>query len=267
MIDARTLNQEFSDEFDVLYNNISSNQAPGLDQYEKSLFLTRAQDDIVKSYFNPMNNKLQAGYDDNQRRQIDFSMITKSKVYNSFSGPIFDLRTNTRSVTLDDTDEILMFINEYVEVTRDGKTDQRLVVDPIDYNEYSRIMQKPYKRPTKNRAWRLLDNTGGVRKSEIIVGPTDILTKYVVRYIKRPRAIILNDFGTAQEHDVTIDGCWQMQPCELDPILYPEIIQRAVELAWAAYKEPSLGNQLSLNSMSKTDIGMSAPSNDRRQQQ
>lgn len=36
------LSREFSDEFDVLFNNISSNQAPGLDQYEKSLFLTRA---------------------------------------------------------------------------------------------------------------------------------------------------------------------------------------------------------------------------------
>lgn len=40
-MNTRTLNQEFSDEFDVLYNNISSNQAPGLDEYEKSLFLTR----------------------------------------------------------------------------------------------------------------------------------------------------------------------------------------------------------------------------------
>lgn len=36
------LNEEFSNEFDVLYNNISSNQAPGLDQYEKSVFFTRA---------------------------------------------------------------------------------------------------------------------------------------------------------------------------------------------------------------------------------
>lgn len=34
--------QEFSDEFDVLYNNIMSNQAPGLDEYEKSVFLTKA---------------------------------------------------------------------------------------------------------------------------------------------------------------------------------------------------------------------------------
>ena len=31
---------EFSNQFDVLYNNITSNQAPGLNEYEKSVFLT-----------------------------------------------------------------------------------------------------------------------------------------------------------------------------------------------------------------------------------
>lgn len=51
-------NEEFSNEFDVLYNNITSNQAPGLDEYEKSVFLTKAQDEIVKAYFNPKTNKV-----------------------------------------------------------------------------------------------------------------------------------------------------------------------------------------------------------------
>ena len=34
--------QEFSSEFDVQYNNIASKAAPGLDEYEKSIFLTKA---------------------------------------------------------------------------------------------------------------------------------------------------------------------------------------------------------------------------------
>lgn len=75
------LNNEFSNEFDVLYNNITSNQAPGLDEYEKSVFLTKAQDEIVKAYFNPKTNKVQEGFDGNEKRQIDFSMIMRSKVY------------------------------------------------------------------------------------------------------------------------------------------------------------------------------------------
>ena len=44
--------QEFSNEFEVLYNNIMSNQAPGLDEYEKSIFLTKAQEELVRDYFN-----------------------------------------------------------------------------------------------------------------------------------------------------------------------------------------------------------------------
>ena len=39
--------QEFSTEFDLLYDNISSNQAPGLTEYEKSVFLTQAQEALV----------------------------------------------------------------------------------------------------------------------------------------------------------------------------------------------------------------------------
>jgi hypothetical protein len=35
---------EFSWEFDVLYNNISNGNAPGVNEYEKSVFLTRAQE-------------------------------------------------------------------------------------------------------------------------------------------------------------------------------------------------------------------------------
>lgn len=33
---------EFNATFDIIYNNLFSNQAPGLDEYEKSVFLTNA---------------------------------------------------------------------------------------------------------------------------------------------------------------------------------------------------------------------------------
>ena len=62
--------QEFSNEFDVLYNNIMSNQAPGIDDYEKSVFLTKAQLEILKNYFNPKGNKYQEGFDNSRMRVI-----------------------------------------------------------------------------------------------------------------------------------------------------------------------------------------------------
>lgn len=73
--------QEFNTNFDLLYNNIASNQAPGLDEYEKSVFLTKAQLELVKNYFNPKGNKYQEGFDQSPKRQLDFSTITDLMVY------------------------------------------------------------------------------------------------------------------------------------------------------------------------------------------
>lgn len=299
---------EFSNEFDVLYNSITSNQAPGLDEYEKSVFLTKAQDDIVKSYFNPKSNKSREGFDGNEKRQIDFSMIMKSIKYevinvkaatgttvkqstdgnlrtigdiqsicvlkngiwtlpsenmdeeinttslnvklengvlnvNPFLESFFDGRLSSKAVTLED--DVLMFINEYVQVE-----DRRLTVVPINYMEYSRLMSKPYKRPLKNQAWRLLDNSNGYKKSEIVVGPNDEIQTYAARYVKRPRAIRLDNFS----NEVTLDGGSTKQECELDPILHPEILQRAIELAKAAYMG-DLNSQVALGHTSQTNIG------------
>lgn len=265
-------NLEFSNEFDVLYNSITSNQAPGLDEYEKSVFLTKAQDEIIKAYFNPKTNKTQEGFDGNEKRQIDFSMIMRSHIYEPsrgasdiFTTSFFDLRDNTKAVALDP--DILMFVNEYVEVTRNDKRNVRLTVVPISYMEYSRLMSKPFKRPIKNQAWRLLDNSNGIKKAELIVGPIDTITKYVIRYVKRPRAIILDVLsdGTSLDGYVGADGegnptanvseAVQGITCELDPILHPEILQRAVELAKAAYTG-DLASQLALGQSSQTNMGI-----------
>lgn len=72
--------EEFSNEFDLFYNNIMSNQAPGLNEYEKSVFLTKAQDDIIKKYFTLKGNKYNEDFDGSIKRNVDFS-----KLYRTFS--------------------------------------------------------------------------------------------------------------------------------------------------------------------------------------
>ena len=42
---------EFSVEFDILYNNIQSSQAPGLNLLQKSIALTQAKEDVVKQLY------------------------------------------------------------------------------------------------------------------------------------------------------------------------------------------------------------------------
>lgn len=234
----RWTDDEWEERFDVLYNNITSNQAPGLNTYEKSVLLTKAQDEVLKNHFSASSqgNTLKEGFDDSAKRQIDFSMLTKSKTVTAFSSTgTFDPRPESRSVEL--PSGIMMIINEIVQVTRNNNT-VNLIVVPLRFDEYNRMMAKPYKRPLKNQAWRLI-NSESVNKADLIVGPGDIISSYIVRYIRKPKPIIIGNLDS-----LTIDGCQYgtggdgyAQGCELDPILYEEILQRAVELgkiAWTA---------------------------------
>ena len=312
---------EFSDQFDVLYNNITSNQAPGLNEYEKSLFLTKAEKEIVKNYFtaNSKGNTVGHGFDDSAKRQADFSVLMKTSICVE-GGPCilscaFDGNTVTKNLSdiiltddngkeipwdvasLDtaytisrsgaDNDYTIYIEGEtyYVEgfpfelgeeddgtITRiensaaifriDPRsmvysfpkdayivinealytTDKKILqIVPLRYDEYMRFMSKPFKRPLKNQAWRLM-NSGDV------VGDKGAATKYVeiitnswneneiasynIRYVRVPKPIIVAPLGD----DLTIDGeHGPSNQCEIDPILHEDILQRAVELAKIAW--------------------------------
>ena len=95
--------QEFSDAFDTLLNsyNTQANFGEGaskaeitLDEYEKSVLLTQAQDMIVKSYFYANHNAQGQGFDDSIRRQVDFSSLIKTATLDKASdqGSVFDDR-------------------------------------------------------------------------------------------------------------------------------------------------------------------------------
>lgn len=228
--------EEMDNMFDVLYNNITSNQAPGLNAYEKSVFLTKGQDEILKNYFNPKSkgNTTQDGFDGSVKRQVDFSMLTSVETKSSgFESPLFDTRENTKSVGL--PSKLMFAINEVVEVTRDSKK-VILQVIPIKFDEYSRLMCKPYKRPLKYQAWRLTNNNTS-NKADIVIGPSDTLTKYTIRYVRRPNPIIVSNLD-----GLTIEGKSTASECELDPTLHEEILQRAVELAKVAWTNTGQDN-------------------------
>lgn len=211
-----------------------SNQAPGLDEYEKSVFLTKAQSEILKNYFNPKGNKYGEGFDNSPKRQIDFSRLVKAVKPVELTAPgtyvKFDARSKLYTMPID----ILLVLNETAMNTLDTIT--RLIsIVPIDFNEYSRLMSKPYKQPLKSQGWRLL-HAGAVsgQVAEIIVKSGSTLTDYTLRYVRRPNPIILTNLSDTYSN-VSIDGITAVTECELDPILHPEILQRSVELAKAAY--------------------------------
>lgn len=226
--------QEFSNEFDVLYNNIMSNQAPGLDEYEKSVFLTKAQLEILKNYFNPKGNKYGQGFDENAKRQIDFSTLITVAKPSQYTPDGSYVKFDDRSQLYKMPQDILLMLNETGINTVDGV--KRLVsIIPMNYEEYARLMSKPWKQPLKNQGWRLFQSTDGVDFiSEVVIKYNSSLTDYKIRYVKRPKPVILANLAD-EYSNVSIEGINTITECELDPILHPEILQRAVELAKSAY--------------------------------
>lgn len=226
--------QEFSSEFDILYNNIMSNAAPGLDEYEKSVFLTKAQEEILKNYFNPKGNKYQEGFDDNEKRQIDFSSLVTVITIPSYSSSQY-IRMDDRSLLFLMPNDMLFALNEVCEITENNIN--RLVnVVPINFIEYSRLISKPYKQPLKNQCWRLISsNSEKDRVFELILPFGSIVPgSYRIKYISRPAPIILVDLST-EYPGLSINGITSVTECELDPSIHYEILQRAVELAKSTY--------------------------------
>ena len=127
------------------------------------------------------------------------------------------------------------------------KTKKDFVIVPISYKEYDREMSKPYAQPLKKQAWRLFQNSavGFDINSELIprfnivqsvadsnhAGDTkgDVVFIYKIRYVKRPRPIILESLPNGLE----IDGESNESDCELNPIVHRDILSKAVELAFA----------------------------------
>lgn len=149
--------EEFSNEFDVLYNNISNNMAPGVNEYEKSVFLTKAQSEIIKAYFNTSSNKIRVGFDASERRQYDFSILLRT-------ASLFNINTVKERVTtlekIDKRSQVFLFPEDYFlsvnEVISDAN--QFYSVLPITYTEYQRMMTKPYPYPPKRMAWRIISD-------------------------------------------------------------------------------------------------------------
>lgn len=219
---------EFSNEFDVLYNNIMSNAAPGLNEYEKSVFLTKGQEEIVKNYFNPKGNKYGEGMDDSPKRQVDFSELIK--VAKGTPNTISPLTFDKRAKVFDLPSDLFIVINEAVSTNTGTKQ-----VIPISYAEYTRLMSKPYKEPLKYQAWRIISTSSEKISTELIVNSNETIAEYLLRYIRRPAPIITADLSS-EYGNLTINGIGTISECELNPIIHQEILQRAVELAKAAYE-------------------------------
>lgn len=157
--------EEFSTEFDVLYNSITSNAAPGFNDYEKSVLLTLAQEELIKSYFVANNNTTGVGLDGSQKRHYDFSTLIKIKTLDNIIYSIWTTRliTGVSVPVFKDANNIFLVPNDVFLVLNEHLTvkNNSYIVFPISYDSYNLLMSKPFPYPNKRQAWRLDSSING----------------------------------------------------------------------------------------------------------
>lgn len=203
-------NEEFSNEFDVLYNSITSNQAPGLDEYEKSVFLTKAQSDLLREYFNAKVDATNGGFDGSQKRQYDFSTLIR--VANLFNVNTIkervtaDEKIDRRSLVFCFPEDYFLSVNEIV-----FDNNKAYSVLPISYDNYQNLMLKPYTMPVKKGVWRLFTDKKNCNYVQEYINNTDVDYKILSTWADQKRNLSITikkyDWDSSYAHDTfTING-------------------------------------------------------------
>lgn len=248
---------EFSREFDILYNNITSNQAPSLNSYEKSVFLTQAQEAIVIDLYRGISNK---PFDLTEETSSylspiikDFIITTKKDVddeelVNSLA-PLYNV-TMMSAFESNAVQDCWFIVYESALVSYEGKSCNQNVmheVVPTTYDTFLRKQRNPFKRPNKHRVLRLnigsIDENLNSRSIYLIHGKNSEIKSYRCTYIKRPNPIILEDLGIYGGYDLNINGKSGKSECELGSAIHREILYKAVELAKAVWTSTIINSE------------------------
>lgn len=252
--------EEFNREFDLMYNNVMSDMAPGLDGYEKSVFLTLAQEEVVKQLY---SGTLGDGFESSELNRRYLANLIRQGVVTS-SDSKFPSTTNGglklisgyRWYTIPlgtSTAPLLVLLAEQAECSGiNGCCDNSdetaiLNVQPVKYDEINKVLNNPFRRPNNTQALR-----ADINSQEVVIITHVPLMKYTYEYLKKPYPIIVEDLSAYTDaigSPITIDGHQTVtrivdgeqrdgatgEGSELDSALHRTILKYAVQLAAASW--------------------------------
>ena len=239
-------NSELKNEFLIHYNAIASNSAPGLDDYEISVFLTQAQLELVKNYYNPLGNKYKDGFENSEKRRNDLKELLVA--YASIDKIVSTLGIVPESQFFEIPNNVFVIVQELAKVsTNDCFNGKYIDIYPKTHDEFNTNIKNPFKRPDQDHVWRLDYSKMSNSKVVELISPYNIV-EYKVRYIRYPMPIVLTDLGAAFPGEgLSIDNVTVETPCELSEEIHREILDRAVELALRDYKPSNLESKIQLD--------------------
>lgn len=211
--------EELSNAFDTLINAFNVKSEFGeqnkfvFDEYEKSLFLTQSQEEIVIGLYS--GRYIGKSFEETEElRKYLKNLINSVTLRESLDNP------NTFVLP----DNVLFITHESVRFN-DCDTEcingDSIEVIPVKQDDVNRVLKNPFKRPNKRKVLRI---DSGSNTVELISRYK--IDSYTVWYLARPTPIILVDTD-----EVSINGYTGINECKLDSILHMPILERAVELA------------------------------------
>ena len=213
--------QEFSNSFDTLLQpyiakeSFSEQNNLAFDEYEKSIFLTKAQEQIVLELYQELEQSEEV------RKYLSNLIKTDNYV------PVGDqdetlINNNFKSYKVEISNDILFMIYEQCTLSDENNCINNKIVSvvPTIHDDLDKVLKNPFKSPNNRKVIRLdFDN-----KIELISKYS--ISNYKIRYLKKPNPIIL-----VKLEDLNIDKKQEVSNGETNPILHERIVQRAVQLA------------------------------------
>lgn len=195
--------EELSNEFDVIVNSYDNSQSLVFNEYEKSIYLTKAQEYIIKDLYR--------NYEGTEELNSYLKTLIKDKTYTI---------EDSTNIELDYPDNFLYILKEYANINTTCKSNNRVDVLPITQDEYNEVVENPF-RGSKSKVLRLEEN-----KIKLI---TDLpIISYTMTYLSNPSPIILIDLpngltiNNESKKSITI---------ETSKSIHREILDKAVQLA------------------------------------
>lgn len=221
--------QEFSDAFDTLvssyrrfkdFDNKEILDSIEFNEYEKSYFLTKAQDELVIALYNGRNVSGESFESTEELRRYLSNLVKEARLQpiTNTSGLVIGIGSNSKFFTLP---QDLWYIT-YEAVDIEGARCSALSpmdVYPVTQDDYNKTKRNPFRGANDRRALRL-DLSDGV--IEIVC--KYIVKDYYVRYLRKPKPIVLVNMP----NNLTIDGVGKKSECELHEALHQRILERAV---------------------------------------
>lgn len=223
---------EFSYSFDTLvssyrrfkdFDNKEILDSVEFNEYEKSYYLTKAQEETVIALYTGKNVSGESFESTEELRRYLSNLVEEDKLepIKNTSGAVLGMASNSKFFTL--PKDVWYITYENVELS-DAKCSAYSPMDvyPVTQDDYNKTKRNPFRGANDRRALRL----------DLADGVIEIVSKYTVksyylRYLRKPNPIVLINLPNG----LTINDIGEKTECELHEALHQRILERAVSEA------------------------------------